>query len=236
MRQNPAETMVPQKQTDPRQSTRYTGSSLKRLVELVLAAGVLAYLSPLLLAIAVLIRAESPGPVFFRQLRLGREGSVFRIWKFRSMIHRAWEQGAGMLVERNDPRITRVGRWLRRLSLDEVPQLFNIVCGEMSLVGPRPALIEHAREYAPWQRRRLEVRPGITGWAQIHGRNELSWPQRIGYDVWYVDHRSFWLDLYILARTLRVVVKGEGIYTDELGKFRVRIPRVKTRSGAGYVY
>lgn len=185
---------------------------LKRILDVVLSLGVLVVLSPALLAAAIWVRIDSPGPVFFRQLRVGRDGRDFRIWKFRTMEAGSPEQGPGVEIEAGDPRITRAGRKLRRWSLDELPQFINVLKGEMSVVGPRPTLRYQVEQYSQRQRRRLSVTPGITGWAQIHGRNVLSWPERIEYDLWYVEHRSLWLDLKILARTPAVLFGRRGLY------------------------
>ena len=139
--------------------------------------------------------------MLYRQARVGKDGSDFELLKLRTMVVGAENQGAGFAVDRGDPRITGVGRLLRRLSLDELPQLWNVVRGEMSVIGPRPTLRYQVEQYTPRQMRRLEVKPGITGWAQVHGRATLPWAQRIELDVWYVEHRSPALDLKILART-----------------------------------
>jgi lipopolysaccharide/colanic/teichoic acid biosynthesis glycosyltransferase len=177
-----------------------------------IAAVAIVALSPILLLIAVAIKLESRGPVFFFQDRVGRQGKVFRVVKFRSMVQDAQHRGLGMRVEAGDARITRVGRLLRRTSLDEIPQLINIARGDMSLVGPRPTLPEQVARYNDRQRRRLEVRPGLTGWAQVNGRNALSWNERIEHDIWYVDHWSLPLDLSIILRTPRAVFDSEGMY------------------------
>jgi lipopolysaccharide/colanic/teichoic acid biosynthesis glycosyltransferase len=187
-------------------------NSLKRILDLVVSLGTLVVLSPVLLIGIIWIRIDSPGPVFFRQVRVGKDGRDFRIWKFRTMRIGSPEQGPGVVIEAGDPRITRAGRLLRKWSLDEIPQLLNVLKGEMSVVGPRPTLRYQVEQYSPRQRRRLSVLPGITGWAQIHGRNLLSWPERIEYDVWYVDNWSFWLDLKILARTPWVLFGKQGLY------------------------
>ncbi len=139
--------------------------------------------------------------MLYRQRRIGQDGEEFELLKLRTMVVGAEHRGAGFAVNEGDPRITRVGRLLRRLSIDEIPQLWNVVRGEMSLIGPRPTLAYQVERYTPRQRRRLEVKPGITGWAQIHGRTRLPWDERIELDVWYVEHRSPWVDLKILART-----------------------------------
>jgi lipopolysaccharide/colanic/teichoic acid biosynthesis glycosyltransferase len=174
---------------------------LHRLVDTALASGALALSAPLLGLAALGIKLDDGGPVLYRQRRVGKDGRDFELLKLRTMVVDAERQGAGFAVNRGDPRITRVGRVLRKLSLDELPQLWNVVRGDMSLVGPRPTLRYQVERYDERQRRRLEVKPGITGWAQIHGRAALPWAERIELDVWYVEHRSGWLDLKILART-----------------------------------
>jgi lipopolysaccharide/colanic/teichoic acid biosynthesis glycosyltransferase len=178
----------------------------------------LAASSPLLGLAALAIKLEDRGPVLYRQRRVGLNGEEFDLVKLRTMVVGAERQGAGWAVNEGDARITRVGRLLRRLSLDELPQLWNVVRGEMSLVGPRPTLAYQVERYTPRQRRRLEVRPGITGWAQIHGRARLPWEERIELDVWYVDHRSPRLDLQILLRTPRALFGGT--YKGETGGWR----------------
>ena len=175
----------------------------------VLGAGLgLAVASPVLAAAALAIKLDDGGPVFYRQRRVGLNGQEFELVKFRTMDVGAEHKGAGFAVNEGDPRITRAGRLLRRLSIDELPQLWNVVRGDMSLIGPRPTLAYQVERYTPRQRRRLEVRPGITGWAQIHGRARLPWEERIELDVWYVEHRSPWLDLKIIARTPRALFTG----------------------------
>jgi lipopolysaccharide/colanic/teichoic acid biosynthesis glycosyltransferase len=168
----------------------------------------LAVASPVLAAAAVAIKLDDGGPVFYRQRRVGLNGQEFELVKFRTMDVGAEHKGAGFAVNEGDPRITRAGRLLRRLSIDELPQLWNVVRGDMSLIGPRPTLAYQVERYTPRQRRRLEVRPGITGWAQIHGRARLPWEERIELDVWYVEHRSPWLDLKIIARTPSALFAG----------------------------
>jgi lipopolysaccharide/colanic/teichoic acid biosynthesis glycosyltransferase len=182
----------------------------------VLAAFLLAVASPLLALAALTIRIESRGPVFYRQLRVGRDGESFQLWKLRTMVPGAETMGAGIYVIEGDPRITRVGRLLRRFSLDELPNLVNVLRGEMAIVGPRPTVQEQVDRYTDRQRRRLEVKPGITGWAQINGRTSLPWPERIELDVWYVEHRSLRLDLRILMRTARLLATGHGLYSEDL--------------------
>lgn len=187
---------------------------IRRLVDIIVSSLSLIALSPFFLIIGVLIKMDSEGKVFFRQERVGKGGKVFRIYKFRTMMKEAEKKGSGYFIERDDPRITRVGRFLRRISLDELPQLINVLKGEMTLIGPRPTLKYQVDLYSPRQRKRLLVKPGLTGWAQIHGRNELSWPERIEMDIWYVENWSWQLDLGILLKTFWVLLKREGIYAD----------------------
>ncbi len=191
---------------------------MNRALDAALAGAGLALASPFLLAAAVAIKLEDGGPVLYRQTRVGRNGEDFELLKLRTMVVGAETQGAGYAVDRGDSRITRVGAFLRRTSLDEVPQLVNVLRGEMSLIGPRPTLRYQVERYDERQRRRLEVKPGITGWAQIHGRAELSWPERIELDVWYVDHRSPLTDLLILLRTPLALFGGT--YKGETGGWR----------------
>jgi lipopolysaccharide/colanic/teichoic acid biosynthesis glycosyltransferase len=174
---------------------------MNRAADVALAGTALLAASPLLALGALAIKLEDGGPVLYRQTRVGRDGADFELLKLRTMIVDAEKVGAGYAVNRGDPRITRAGRALRRLSLDELPQLWNVIRGEMSMIGPRPTLRYQVERYTPRQRRRLDVKPGITGWAQVHGRASLPWEERIELDVWYVEHRSPWLDLRILAKT-----------------------------------
>src|SRR5438067_7209068 len=164
--------------------------------------------SPLLAAAALAIKLEDGGPILYRQSRVGKDGVDFELLKLRTMVVGAETQGAGFAVSEGDSRITRVGRTLRRLSLDELPQLWNVVRGEMSIIGPRPTLRYQVERYTAHQRRRLAVKPGITGWAQVHGRASLPWDERIELDVWYVEHRSPWLDVKILALTPFALFRG----------------------------
>jgi lipopolysaccharide/colanic/teichoic acid biosynthesis glycosyltransferase len=173
----------------------------KRALDLAGASVGLLVGAPFLGAAAAAIKLEDRGPVFYRQVRVGKDGRDFELLKLRTMVVGAERLGAGYAVNEGDPRITRAGRVLRKLSVDELPQLWNVLRGDMSLVGPRPTLAYQVERYTEHQRRRLEVRPGITGWAQVKGRATLPWEDRIELDVWYVEHRSFWLDLLILART-----------------------------------
>lgn len=186
---------------------------LKRSLDIICAAAALLILAPVFGLVAVLIRVDSSGSAFFRQERLGRAGSTFRVLKFRTMIEGAQDHPLGMKTGPSDPRITRIGRWLRRFSIDELPQLINVFRGEMSLVGPRPAPVSHLERYSPSERRRLDVAPGITGLAQVEGRNALTWQERIEYDLCYVDNRSLWLDLRILLRTVGAVSRSTGVYS-----------------------
>ncbi len=191
---------------------------MNRVLDLLSASLGLAVASPLLAASAIAIKVEDGGPVFFRQTRVGRDGVDFELLKLRTMVVGAERKGAGYAVDQGDARITRVGRVLRRLSVDELPQLWNVVRGEMSLIGPRPTLRYQVDTYNERQRRRLDVRPGLTGWAQVHGRATLPWADRIELDVWYVDHRSPKTDLLILLRTPLALVGGT--YRGETGGWR----------------
>ena len=175
---------------------------MTRALDVAGSAVLLAATSPVLGLAALAIKLEDGGPVLYRQTRVGKDGVDFELLKLRTMVVGAERQGAGFAVNEGDPRITRVGGVLRRLSLDELPQLWNVLRGDMSLIGPRPTLRYQVMEYTPHQRRRLDVKPGLTGWAQVHGRAALPWDERIELDVWYVDHRSPLTDLKILARTL----------------------------------
>ena len=194
----------------------------KRALDLGVASSVVVFGSPLLAGIAVAVKLEGRGPVLFRQERIGRHGRPFRILKFRTLAGDPPRDPADYLISAADPRITRVGAFLRRWSLDELPQLWNVLRGDMSIVGPRPTLRYQVERYDDLQRRRLEVPPGVTGWAQISGRNELSWPERIELDVWYVDHRSLSLDLRILAATLKTLFRPSSIYGDAQGDWGER--------------
>jgi lipopolysaccharide/colanic/teichoic acid biosynthesis glycosyltransferase len=182
---------------------------VNRALDVAIAGGGLIFASPILAAAAVATKLdERRSPVLYRQLRVGKDGRDFELLKLRTMVEGAERMGAGFAVDEGDPRITRVGRFLRRTSIDELPQLWNVLRGDMSLVGPRPALRYQVEQYDARQRRRLEVRPGLTGWAQVNGRARLSWPERIELDVWYVENRSPALDLRILLRTPLVLFRG----------------------------
>ena len=182
--------------------------AVNRVADVAVAGTALLVASPLLGLAALAVKLADRGPVLYRQTRVGKDGRDFELLKLRTMVVGAEAIGAGFAVNAGDPRITRVGRVLRRLSLDELPQLWNVVRGEMSVIGPRPTLRYQVERYDERQRRRLEVRPGITGWAQVNGRAELPWPERIELDVWYVEHRSPRLDLKILARTPGALFSG----------------------------
>jgi lipopolysaccharide/colanic/teichoic acid biosynthesis glycosyltransferase len=189
----------------------------KRALDLALAALGLTLGAPVLIAAMVAIRLESAGHPLYRQRRVGRQGREFDLYKLRTMVHGAEHLGAGMAVNEGDPRITRVGALLRRTSLDELPNLFNVLRGDMSIVGPRPTIPVQVAQYTERQRRRLEVKPGITGWAQVNGRASLPWSERIELDLWYVEHRSLALDLRIIAQTAAMVLSGHGLYKGETG-------------------
>jgi lipopolysaccharide/colanic/teichoic acid biosynthesis glycosyltransferase len=191
-------------------------ANASRALDLAVATLALAITAPLLAVAAVLIKLESRGPVFYRQRRVGLRGDPFELWKLRTMVPGAEAMGAGIYVLEGDSRITRTGRLLRRFSLDELPNLVNVIRGEMAVVGPRPTVQDQVDRYTDRQRRRLEVKPGITGWAQVNGRTSLAWPERIELDVWYVEHRSLRLDLRILARTARMLATGHGLYSEDL--------------------
>lgn len=180
----------------------------KRLLDLLGATLLLAVAAPFLLLAALAIKLEDRGPVMYRQMRVGWHGVEFELLKLRTMVVGAEHQGAGYAVNAGDPRITRVGRFLRRLSLDELPQVWNVIRGEMSLVGPRPTLAYQVEHYTDRQRRRLDVKPGITGWAQVHGRAALPWDERIELDIWYAEHQSLMLDLRILVKTPLALFSG----------------------------
>ena len=181
---------------------------MNRAADVAIAGGALLVASPLLALAALAVKLEDGGPVLYRQTRVGRDGTDFELLKLRTMVVGAETMGAGLAVNRGDTRITRAGRLLRKLSLDELPQLWNVVRGEMSVIGPRPTLRYQVEQYDERQRHRLDVKPGITGWAQVNGRAVLPWAERIELDVWYVEHRSPLLDLRILVRTPRALFSG----------------------------
>ena len=183
---------------------------MNRAADVALASVGIVLTSPLLAAGALAVKFQDGGPVFYRQRRVGKDGTEFELLKLRTMVVGAEKLGAGYAVDRGDPRITRTGRLLRRLSIDELPQLWNVVRGEMSVIGPRPTLRYQVEQYDERQQHRLDVKPGITGWAQVNGRAELPWADRIELDVWYVEHRSLRLDLRILAKTPGALLGGAG--------------------------
>ena len=181
------------------------------------AVAALAITSPVLLAAMLAIRIESAGSPIYRQRRVGKDGASFEMYKLRTMVADAEFMGDGLAVNRGDPRITRVGAFLRRFSVDELPNLLNIVRGEMAFVGPRPTIQAQVDQYTEHQLRRLEVKPGLTGWAQIKGRASLPWSERIELDVWYVDNKGLLLDLKIILKTVRMLLLGHGIYKGGTG-------------------
>ena len=187
-------------------------AGLPRVADVALASLALIVAAPILLVAALAIKLDSRGPVVYRQRRAGYRGEPFDLLKLRTMHPGADPVGVGTPVLAGDPRVTRVGRLLPRFSLDELPNLFNVLGGDLAVVGPRPTLEAQVELYTPHQRRRLEVRPGLTGWAQVNGRAGIPWEERIELDVWYVEHRSARLDLRILGRTARLLVTGHGLY------------------------
>ena len=191
---------------------------MNRPLDVAIAGAGLAIASPVLAAAALAVKLGDGGPVLFKQTRVGKDGVDFELLKLRTMVVGAESKGAGYAVDKDDSRITHVGRFLRRTSIDELPQLWNVVRGDMSLIGPRPTLRYQVENYDDRQRRRLEVLPGITGWAQIHGRASLSWNERIELDVWYVDHRSPLTDVLILLRTPLALFGGT--YKGETGGWK----------------
>lgn len=187
---------------------RFASDALKRGIDVTLAALALVLLSPVLAVVWVLVRLRMGSPVLFRQQRPGRHGRPFEMCKFRTMTD-ARDANGELLPDAE--RLTALGRWLRRTSIDELPELLNVLAGDMSLVGPRPLLMQYLPLYSPEQARRHEVRPGVTGWAQVNGRNAVSWPEKFELDVWYVDHRSTRLDLEIMWKTVAQVIGGHGV-------------------------
>lgn len=189
---------------------------MKRLFDFIVSLFAIILLSPLMLIISILIKKEDKGPAIFKQRRGGYKQKHFDIYKFRTMILNAENIGLGYKTEENDPRITKIGRTLRKYSLDELPQLFNVIKGDMSIVGPRPALTVQTDKYNEYQKRRLDVKPGITGLAQVNGRNILTWDERIKWDLEYVDNQSFIFDIKIIYKTVLIVLKKEGVYKDDI--------------------
>jgi lipopolysaccharide/colanic/teichoic acid biosynthesis glycosyltransferase len=199
---------------------RYLDSRRKRALDLLLGGTALVLAAPLLALAAIAIRLETHGHAVYRQRRVGRGERPFELYKLRTLVSGAEHMGKGLAVDEGDERITRLGTWLRRTSFDEVPNLINVLRGEMSLIGPRPTVQVQVDRYDDRQRRRLDALPGITGWAQVHGRASLPWHERIELDLWYVEHASLRLDLRILMRTARLAVTGAGLYRGETGGWR----------------
>jgi len=190
---------------------------LRRIFDVLVSAGILAVTAPVMALAVVAIRLESPGHPIYRQRRIGKDGAAFDVLKLRTMVSGAEKMGAGLAVNDGDSRITRVGALLRRTSIDELPNLVNVLRGEMSIIGPRPTVPVQVEQYTERQRGRLALKPGITGWAQVNGRASLPWPERIELDLWYVEHASLALDLRILWLTARMLVTGHGLYKGETG-------------------
>jgi lipopolysaccharide/colanic/teichoic acid biosynthesis glycosyltransferase len=193
---------------------------IRRGVDIASSALALVLSAPLVALAALAIRLESPGPVIYSQRRVGLDGRTFDVIKLRTMVDGAEHLGAGLAVDADDPRITRVGAFLRRTSLDELPNLLNVLRGEMSVIGPRPTLPAQVEQYSPRQRGRLQIKPGITGWAQVNGRAALPWDERIELDLYYIEHRSLSLDLRILWRTVAMVLGGSGLYKGQAGGWK----------------
>lgn len=204
---------------------RAVGGRAKRAFDLVAAVPLALLLSPALVLIAIAVRRDSPGPALFTQERIGLNGRPFTLLKFRTMVVGAQQMGSGLKVTEGDPRITPLGARLRRLSLDELPQIWNVVRGDMSIIGPRPTVRQQVEKYDAEQRRRLLARPGVTGWAQVNGRNSIPWSRRIELDVEYVDRWSLLFDLRILARTVGVVFTRDDTYTGAEGAFDLDRPK-----------
>jgi lipopolysaccharide/colanic/teichoic acid biosynthesis glycosyltransferase len=195
---------------------------MRRAFDIAVAASALIATAPLVALALVAIRIESKGKAIYRQRRVGRDGREFDVLKLRTMVDGAEHLGAGLAVNVGDARITRVGALLRRTSIDELPNLVNVLRGEMAIVGPRPTVPAQVKQYTDRERGRLAIRPGITGWAQVNGRASLPWAQRIELDLWYIEHRSWRLDLKILARSARMVFGGDGLYKGETGGWQQR--------------
>jgi lipopolysaccharide/colanic/teichoic acid biosynthesis glycosyltransferase len=193
---------------------------IRRGVDIAVSSLALIVSAPVLALAALAIRLESRGPVIYSQRRAGLDGRAFEVIKLRTMVDGAEHIGAGLAIDANDPRITRVGAFLRRTSLDELPNLVNVLHGEMSMIGPRPTLPAQVEQYTPRQRGRLEIKPGITGWAQVNGRASLPWDERIELDLYYIEHRSLSLDMRILWRTVAMVLGGSGLYKGEAGGWK----------------
>jgi lipopolysaccharide/colanic/teichoic acid biosynthesis glycosyltransferase len=189
-----------------------TEIALKRCLDIAGATVLLILCAPLMVLAAAVIKLDSSGPIFFRQKRMGKDGAPFLIWKFRTMVDNASNQAGGLVTFQNDPRNTRTGTWLRKYRIDELPQAFNILCGEMSLVGPRPLLPDYLYAYSERDRRRMLVKPGASGWQQVHGGSRNTWDERIALDLWYVDHWNLWIDLKTICLTILVILKADSVY------------------------
>jgi exopolysaccharide biosynthesis polyprenyl glycosylphosphotransferase len=206
----------------PRMGTTNLVQTVQRITDIAVSGLLLLALLPLFIVVALLIRLDTPGPVLFVQKRVGKGGKLFSLYKFRSMVsdaeslHKAYaalnERNGPVFKIRQDPRVTRTGRFLRRFSLDELPQLINVLKGEMSLVGPRPALPNEVQQYGPVEKQRLTVTPGLTGLWQVSGRSNLTFEESVGMDLYYIEHQSIWLNFKILLRTVPAVIGGEGAY------------------------
>jgi lipopolysaccharide/colanic/teichoic acid biosynthesis glycosyltransferase len=193
---------------------------MRRAFDIVVAGAALVFFAPVLAIAMVAIRLESPGSPIYRQRRVGMNGEEFDVLKLRTMVTGAEHIGAGMAIDEGDTRITRVGAFLRRTSLDEIPNLINVLRGDMAIIGPRPTIPVQVAQYTERQRGRLAVKPGLTGWAQVNGRAALPWAERIELDLWYIEHRSWRLDIQILLRTARMVLGGHGLYKGGTGGWK----------------
>ena len=198
----------------------YLHSARKRALDLLVAGSLALISAPIVALAALLVRLESHGHPIYRQRRVGRAGHAFEVYKLRTMVSGAEHIGAGLAIDEGDTRITRIGAILRRTSIDELPNLVNVLRGEMSLVGPRPTLQVQVDQYTERQRRRLDALPGLTGWAQVNGRASLPWPERIELDLWYLEHASLRLDVRILVLSARMAITGHGLYRGETGGWR----------------
>lgn len=195
--------------------------TIKRLIDIILSIIMIIVFMPIMLIVSIMIKIDSEGTIIFKQLRVGKNGEAFNIFKFRTMIVNAEKMGTGLDSYENDNRVTKIGRFLRNSSIDELPQLFNILIGDMSFIGPRPPVTYHPyryEDYPPSAKRRFEVKPGVTGWAQINGRNELSWDEKFKYDLFYIENKSLWFDFKIFILTVFKVLKMEGSYDKNKGE------------------
>ncbi len=193
---------------------------MRRLLDILISATALLLTSPILALASVAIVVESPGSPIYRQRRVGKDGEQFMLVKLRTMVKNAESIGAGLAVDEDDPRILRSGNFLRRFSIDELPNLINVLKGDMSIIGPRPTVMAQVEKYDDRQRGRLTVKPGITGWAQVNGRASLPWSERIDLDLWYVENRSARVDLKIMLRTIKLLVSGDNLYRGDTGGWR----------------